>query len=586
MTQGEGSVRSIIILAAWLAAAFLASIAAGSAHAAAVPLIVERLDAASDSVSAERAVAGDYDADFKAQTYAAVIPSREHGVWYRVRLSADWNNERPPTLAIFDPVGLHVEFYLPPGYAAQRRSIYSEAGDPGYTKHAIVVVLSPTIKANAPIYLHLEPERAIPRRVEVRDVSEYRAGDLVRARLDVLFPAFQLATLLVMFAFFLALRERMYAYFAGYALCLVIYELFAFGIAYDSPMVRGLASMAQRPSWCAALLAIALNIAFSREFLELARWAPRIDRVLRASIGLFLALALCALVPVISRGWWVEDVLSLLLMLSIPVLITGAVLAWQHGGRRGGLFLGAWVPALLLTILRVLQLRMQWPLPLWLEFGLPAALSYANLVLAFVLAGQTLSFRYERDVAHKLAEHDPLTGVLNRRAILARLRAEFVKARQSGEPLSLLFLDLDHFKNVNDSFGHRAGDQCLRSVIAPIAGELRQGDALGRYGGEEFLILLPGAGASDAEVVAERIRRRVQEMPMIVSGMRIGLTVSLGVAAVDTEVAVPDDLIERADAALYRSKSGGRNLVSTHEGPVPERERGLGINTLSDALRR
>jgi diguanylate cyclase (GGDEF)-like protein len=124
----------------------------------------------------------------------------------------------------------------------------------------------------------------------------------------------------------------------------------------------------------------------------------------------------------------------------------------------------------------------------------------------------------------------------------------------------------------------------LRAVIGPIAGELRQGDALGRYGGEEFLILLPGAAASDAEIVAERIRRRVQEMPMLVSGTRIGLTVSLGVAAVDTEVAIPDDLVERADAALYRSKSGGRNQVSTHTGPAPARTRGESVTDLSDAM--
>ncbi|HEY6985538.1 MAG TPA: diguanylate cyclase, partial [Rhodanobacteraceae bacterium] len=479
---------------------------------------------------------------------------------------------------------LHVQVYLPPDYAREPRSIYSDEGDPGYTRHALVFVLPQALTAASTIYLHVEPERAIPRRVEVRDVSEYRAGDLARARLDVLFPAFQLATLLVMFAFFLALRERMYAYFAGYALCLVIYELFAFGVAYDFGFVRALAPLAQRPSWCAACLAIALNIAFSREFLELTRWAPRIDHLLRASIGLFLALAVCAIVPWISRGWWVEDALSISLLATIPVLITGAVLAWQHGGRRGGLFLGAWIPALLLTILRVLQLRMQWPLPIWLEFGLPAALSYANLVLAFVLAGQTLSFRFERDVAHKLAEHDPLTGVLNRRAILVRLRSEFIKARQTGEPLSVLFLDLDHFKQVNDSFGHRAGDQCLRSVIAPIAGELRQGDALGRYGGEEFLILLPGAGSIDAEVVAERIRRRVQEMPMLISGMRIGLTVSLGVAALDTDVALSDDLIERADAALYQSKAAGRNQVSTHSGPIPDRARSDRVTSIRDAL--
>jgi diguanylate cyclase (GGDEF)-like protein len=565
-------VRSAFILAGWLAA-LVALFAATGARAAAVPLIVEQLDPEIGAVAADSVVAGAYDASFKAQSYAAVIPSREHGVWYRIRLSEDWKDSRPPALAIFDPVGLHVEIYAPPAYAAQPRSIYSDNGDPGYTRHAIVLILPQVLPASSAIYLHVEPERAIPRRVEVRDVSSYRAGDLGRARLDVLFPSVQLATLLVMFAFFLALRERMYAYFVGYVLCLVIYELYIFGIGYELPLMDWLAPLDQRPAWCAALLAVALNLLFSRLFLDLARWAPRIDRVLAGASWVFIALAVCAITPVVSRGWWIEDALSILLLLTIPVLITGAVLAWQHGGRRGGLFLGAWIPALLLVILRVLQLRMQWPLPFWLEFGLPAALAYANLVLAFVLAGQTLSFRYERDVAHKLAEHDPLTGVLNRRAILARLRAEFAKARQSGDSLSLLFLDLDHFKHVNDSYGHRAGDQCLRGVIGPIVGELRQGDALGRYGGEEFLILLPGAGAVDAEIVAERIRKRVQEMSMIISGMRIGLTVSLGVAAVDTEIAIPDDLIERADAALYRSKEGGRNLVSTHEGPAQSDER-------------
>ena len=577
--------RSAIFLASLLAA-FVAVFAAAPARAAPMPLIVERMDASTESPAPARIVAGAYDEDFKPQPYAAIVPSRERDVWYRIRLASDWKDPRPPALAVFDPVGLHVDVYAPPTYAVQPRSVYSDAGDPGYTRHAIVMILPSTIGKDDAIYLRVEPERAIPRRVEVRDVSDYRSGDLARARLDVLFPSFQLATLLVMFAFFLALRERMYAYFVAYVLFLVLYELYIFGIGYEIPVMNWLAPMAQRPAWCAALLAIAFNIAFSRLFLELARWAPRLDRALRIAACIFLGLAACAITPVVSRGWWIEDALSVLLLMTIPVLITAAVLVWLHGGRRGGIFLGAWIPALLLVIVRVLQLRMQWPLPLWLEFGLPAALAYANLVLAFVLAGQTLSFRYERDVAHKLAEHDPLTGVLNRRAILARLRAEFAKARQSGEPLSLLFLDLDHFKSVNDSYGHRAGDQCLRSVIDPIAGELRQGDALGRYGGEEFLILLPGAAASDAEVVAERIRHRVQEMPMLISGTRIGLTVSLGVAAVDTEVSIPDDLVERADAALYRAKSAGRNQVTTHAGPAPMRGRGESITSLSDALRR
>jgi diguanylate cyclase (GGDEF)-like protein len=576
-------VRSASILASLLAV-IVALFAATVACAAPAPLVVERLGATVATPDPARLVAGAYDSEFEAQPYAAIVPSREHDVWYRIRLTTDWTDPRPPALAIFDPVGLRTDIYAPPTYAATPRSIYSDEGDQGYTRHAIVAILSPTLRSDAPVYVRIAPERAIPRRVEVRDVSEYRVGDLERARLDVLFPSFQLATLLVMFAFFLALRERMYAYFVAYVLCLVLYELWIFGIGYEIPVMRWAAPMAQRPAWCAALLSVAFNIAFSRRFLDLVRWAPRLDRILNAAVWVFGALAVASVTPMISRGWWIEDALSILLLLTIPVLITAAVLVWQHGGRRGGLFLGAWIPALLLVIVRVLQLRMQWPLPLWLEFGLPAALAYANLVLAFVLAGQTLSFRYERDVAHRLAERDPLTGVLNRRAILARLRAEFAKSRQTGEPLSLLFLDLDHFKNVNDSYGHRAGDQCLRGVIDPIAGELRQGDALGRYGGEEFLILLPGAAAADAEVVAERIRRRVQEMPMLISGTRIGLTVSLGVAAVDGEVTLADDLIERADAALYRSKSGGRNQVTTHPGPTPGH--GDAVTTLGDAMQR
>ena len=161
-----------------------------------------------------------------------------------------------------------------------------------------------------------------------------------------------------------------------------------------------------------------------------------------------------------------------------------------------------------------------------------------------------------------------LTGALNRRAIQANARAAFRNARQAGESLALLFLDLDHFKNVNDSYGHRAGDRCLRAVTAPITSELRHDDALGRYGGEEFLVVLPRATAREAEAIAERIRSRVQEVPVYVSGTRIGLTLSVGVAVIRDDVHTVEDLIECADAALYKAKSNGRNLVSTHPGPA------------------
>jgi len=533
-------------------------------------LVLERLDQGGPDASAEQVVAGTFDRRFVAERYAALVPAGDHDVWYRLRLTEDWSSTRPPVLTIQDPQGLSITAYLPPKYIAEQHSMYDTSASTGFSRHALVLFLPQNLRSTAPVYLRVAPEKAVPRSIQVVDVLDARVADLVRARLDVLFPAIQLATVLVMLCFFVALRERMYIYFVGHVFSCVVYELYAFGIGYEFWPLNALSPLHVRPLWFAAALASILLIEFSSRFLELRRTAPRLDRLLAAFRWPFALLAICAAVPPLSTGWWIEDALSIAVLAAAPLLIVAGVLAWQHGGRRGGFYLCAWIPGLLFVMLRVLQLTLLWPLPVWLEFAMPAGFAYASMVLAFGLADHTLSIRHERDVAHRLAEHDVLTGVLNRRAILARLRAAFLQARESGEPLALLFLDLDHFKRVNDSYGHRAGDQCLRAIIGPIASELRQGDALGRYGGEEFLVVLPGAGAANAEVVAERIRNHVQETPMLVSGTRIGLTLSVGIAAMDDEVLTPDDLIERADAALYRSKSAGRNVVSTHAAALRE----------------
>ncbi|MFC4819836.1 sensor domain-containing diguanylate cyclase [Dokdonella ginsengisoli] len=545
-------------------------------RAQSVAVVVERLDAPRDlAVDAAAVIAGTYDGDFVAQTYAAITPSHDHPVWYRIRLAEDWAGRDLPVLSIFDPQGLSVTAYLPPEHVESRHSIYSAGANAGFTRHALVFDLPRALKAAAPVYLKVAPDKAVPRRIEVTQQTDALVRDLGRARLDVLFPAVQVAAVLVMLCFFLALRERMYMYFVGHVVFVVLYELYLFGIGYEYAPFKLLAPLGSRAVWLNAAIAIVLMLEFSRQFLELARFAPRLDALLRFGRWPLAALALVAAVPSLTPDWTIEYALAALLLLSAPLLIVAGLLAWQQGSRRGGFFLCAWIPGLLFVILRALQLFLQWPLPVWLEFAMPAAFAYASLVLAYGLADHTLAIRHERDVAHRLAEHDALTGVLNRRAILARLRAGFLQARESGEPLSLLFLDLDHFKRINDSYGHHVGDQCLRSVVGPINSELRQGDALGRYGGEEFLVVLPGAGAEDAETVAERIRKRIETMPMLVSGQRIGLTLSIGIAAVDAEVMTPNDLIERADVALYRSKSGGRNLVSTHDGAMPLGEAAL-----------
>lgn len=550
----------------WLRAlAFVLLLASAAGHAQSTAVVVERFDPGDLVVDAAALVAGSYDDRFLAQPYAAITPSRDRPIWYRIRLTQDWAGSDPPLLSIFDPQGLGVAIYLPPEHVEVRHSIYDAKANAGFTRHALVFDLPSNLKASASIYLQVEPEKAVPRRIEVTPMLDALVRDLARARLDVLFPAVQIATVLVMLCFFLALRERMYIYFVGHVVFIVLYELYLFGVGYEYEPFRLLAPLGGRAAWLSAAIATVLMLEFSRQFLELRRVAPKLDSVLAFGRWPLAAIALIAAVPVLLPGWAVEFLLSGSLLVLAPLLLAAGLSAWQKGGRRGGFFLCAWIPGLLFVILRALQLFLHWPLPVWLEFALPAAFAYASLVLAYGLADHTLTIRHERDVAHRLAEHDALTGVLNRRAILARLRAGFLQARESDEPLSLLFLDLDHFKQVNDTYGHHVGDQCLRALVGPVTSELRQGDAFGRYGGEEFLVVLPGAGAGNAEVVAERIRKHVEEMAVLVSGRRIDLTLSIGIAAMDEHVLTPNDLIERADAALYRSKSGGRNQVSTHE---------------------
>jgi len=167
---------------------------------------------------------------------------------------------------------------------------------------------------------------------------------------------------------------------------------------------------------------------------------------------------------------------------------------------------------------------------------------------------------------------DPLTGVNNRRYVEHRLHEEIGRSRRHGHALCCLFIDIDHFKQINDRIGHQAGDEVLRAVAERIKAELRLSDALGRFGGEEFVGLLIDAELTDAVSVAERIRLSIAEQPLLLSsGERLDVTVSIGVASLvqmGGELSVEaqtKQFVARADQALYRAKESGRNRVVAAE---------------------
>lgn len=157
---------------------------------------------------------------------------------------------------------------------------------------------------------------------------------------------------------------------------------------------------------------------------------------------------------------------------------------------------------------------------------------------------------------------DPLLGTWNRGAIMRILSIEAIRCDKAGVPLSLIVADLDFFKKINDTYGHPAGDAVLVKVASRLRSCIRPQEALGRYGGEEFLVILPGSSSSTAMTVAERMRQAIAVHPETIGQTPLTLTISAGVASTDLfPTATTEELINHADMALYAAKDGGRNRV-------------------------
>lgn len=159
------------------------------------------------------------------------------------------------------------------------------------------------------------------------------------------------------------------------------------------------------------------------------------------------------------------------------------------------------------------------------------------------------------------ATHDSLTGLWNRGMVLDQLELEYRRAARNGTSLSVAMADIDHFKSINDRHGHATGDDVLIAAAARMRSVLRDHDGISRYGGEEFLIVLPDTPHATARDIAERVRSAMEGTPVDTGSVTLTATVSMGVATTDAETPDVETLINNADAALYRAKAGGRNRV-------------------------
>jgi diguanylate cyclase (GGDEF)-like protein len=232
------------------------------------------------------------------------------------------------------------------------------------------------------------------------------------------------------------------------------------------------------------------------------------------------------------------------LMLALLALLAGmtsmALAAWSYFGWR------------LNRIARALEDTLETDLPVQLrESGIPGERRLARAFNA--AAGAFLQVEAR-------ATHDRLTGIANRETLLTTLVAEVERASRHHSWLSVAFIDIDRFKPINDTHGHNSGDAVLRQVASLIAGNIRASDLFGRYGGEEFMLILPETQHDEAMVLAEKLRNLVMQQPLVIAGnQRLRVTISIGVAGdVGSQLQV-DALVDQADAAMYAAKSLGRN---------------------------
>lgn len=171
-----------------------------------------------------------------------------------------------------------------------------------------------------------------------------------------------------------------------------------------------------------------------------------------------------------------------------------------------------------------------------------------------------LRTKHMQDLLIKHAKIDPLTGLANRRGLMERLELEWARIQRHGGRLSLIMGDVDHFKRINDTHGHTVGDRALQAIAGAIAGQCRETDLAGRYGGEEFAIVVPGEDVSGAAELAERCRQAVEAVSLGDGDSGVAVAASFGVS--DSEDAVsPEALVDQADRAMYMAKESGRNRI-------------------------
>lgn len=439
-------------------------------------------------------------------------------------------------------------------------------------------------------YLRIDSQSSMQVPLLLASPQEYLATQQDNQLLLGLYYGILVALTLYNLLLFASVRDTNFLWYALYGGSYCLMLLCLNGLAFqhfwpDAPQWGNLATP------LSVSLSLAAVMQFSRRFLDLARHAPRLDRVLLATLWTAVALGIAAPVAPYSI---VIRLQTLLAVASAPMILIAAFRIMRHFAPARHFAL-AWSMLLIGTVVYASVALGILPKVALTEYSIQIGSAAEMILLSFALAYRinvltAENERIQRDARAELESHvrartadldsallrleqanrrlddfarrDGLTGLFNRRHLDEALATACNSARSDGLPMALMMVDIDHFKTINDRYGHSVGDICLRAVAAALLGALPPDAILARYGGEEFAIVLPHADAGSATALAETVRNAIEHRPIVVESHRIELTVSVGLHLVPHGVACEaQDLLRRADARLYAAKRGGRNRI-------------------------
>ena len=456
------------------------------------------------------------------------------------------------------------------------------------------------------LYLRLESASSLQAPLTLWDPALFYTEDVGRTVVQGIYFGGLLIIALYNLLVYLVLGERSYLYYVGNVLSMMMFVASLNGWSYQFLWPSAVYWNEASTVFFVSLLLL-FAWAFSGRFLDVGSIARSYTLLHRTNIGFCIIMAVVSLTA--SYAFTIRILLPYAALCCLWGLYIG-IAAWRNGHPSARYFTLAWTILLLGGFIFALNKNHIVPRNLFTDYTLQAGSLLEVLLLSFALAERinreralrlhaqkealdtqrsanealekrvaerTLELQDANRKLQELSDTDQLTGLKNRRHLNSYLDKEFARALRYQHNVAVLMIDVDHFKSVNDNYGHLTGDDCLQEIAARVSREMRwPSDLAARYGGEEFCVVLPETGVDGALTVAERIRSKIEAAPMASRTWDLRLTVSIGLK-VGTPT-VPQDasrFVDQADAALYQAKDQGRNQVVCADLPSPGLHAGI-----------